>query len=523
MAAVTGPLPSATARGKALRSEVKALGIAASCEGADLWAASRDCSSAALLWTKARVAPHPPDLVAWPEDAEQVAALIRLAAARGVPVVPMGAGTGTGGGAVALRGGIVLDTKRLTEPLRIDLPGSVVEVGAGLSGERLEERLAYAGATLGHMLAAQDPGTVGGWLATRDAGLLSSRYGSLPELVLSVEAVDGAGEILRTLDSPGVGPDLTRLLLGSEGTLAVFTSARLRIWPRPRERWLRAVKFASLRDAMRAMRDVLRAGLQPSIVRAQDPLDTLLAGAGSIRVPQPLRWLVEGAQTEAMRIVLRAPLLLNRLVDALPAASLALFAFEGAEEGDAAREGQAALAICARSNGEDLGPAPAERWLASAQRERWAHGPLIAAGGFVETLDLATTWERAEPLLRAVRRAVDGLAFVRAHFAHAAPEGCALELKLFGLAGATAEAIAHASIDDAEADLEEAQERRERVWGAALAAAADEGATISHHSGIGTSRQVFLRREIGEGVRQLRALKKAFDPSGVLNPGKVLL
>ena len=115
------------------------------------------------------------------------------------------------------------------------------------------------------------------------------------------------------------------------------------------------------------------------------------------------------------------------------------------------------------------------------------------------------------------------MAFVRANFAHAAPEGCALELKLLGLAGASADAIAHASVDDAEADLEEAQERRETVWAAALAAAADEGATISHHSGIGTSRQVFLRRELGEGVRQLRALKKAFDPAGVLNPGKVLL
>jgi FAD/FMN-containing dehydrogenase len=188
---VTGPLPSATARGKALQREIAALGVAASCEGADLWAASRDCSPAALLWAQARMISHPPDVVAWPEEAEQVAALIRLAAGRGVPVVPMGAGTGTGGGAVALRGGIVLDTKRLTHPLRVDLPGNVVEVGAGMSAERLEERLAYAGATLGHLLPPQDPGTVGGWLATRGAGMLSARHGSSADLVLSLEAVDG--------------------------------------------------------------------------------------------------------------------------------------------------------------------------------------------------------------------------------------------------------------------------------------------------------------------------------------------
>ena len=258
-------------------------------------------------------------------------------------------------------------------------------------------------------------------------------------------------------------------------------------------------------------------------MRAHDPLDTLLAGSAPLRIPQPLKWLVDGAQTEALRITLRAPLLLNRLVDVLPGASLALFGFEGAEEGDASREGRAALSICARSEGEDLGPAPAERWLDAAQRARWSHAPLIAAGAFVETLDVATTWERAEPLLRAIRGAVEGLAFVRAQFAHAAPEGCALEVKLLGLAGASAETLAQSSLDDAAAHLEEAEERRETVWAAALAAAADEGATISHHSGIGASRQVFLRRELGEGIRQLRALKKAFDPAGILNPGKVLL
>lgn len=520
---MTGPLPSATARGKALRRDIAALGIAASCEGADLWAASRDCSPAALLWTKARAVPHPPDVVAWPEDVEQVAALVRFAAAGAVPLVPMGGGTRAAGGAVALRGGIVLDTKRLTHPLRIDLAANVVDAGAGEIAERLDERLAYAGATMGRLSGSAGPGTVGGFLATRGAGLASSRYGSAADLVVSVEAVDGAGEVLHSLEGPSAGPDLLPILLGSEGTLAVFTSARLRIWPRPREEWLRAVRFASLGAALHALRGVLRAGLQPSIARLHDPLDALLSSAAPRKVPQPLKWLVEGAQAEAMRLSLRAPLLLNRLADALPGAWMVLLGFEGTVEGDAAREGEAALAVCARAQGEILGEDPARRWLASAERARWAQAPLVAAGGFVETLDVATTWDRAEPLYRALRSAVDGLAFVRAHFAHAAPEGCGLEVKLLGLAGAPADDAGRAPADETEADLEEGQQRCETVRAAALAAVADEGATISHHSGVGASRQVFLRRELGEGMRQLRALKKAFDPHGILNPGKVLL
>src|SRR5207253_2335339 len=439
MQGVTGPLPSATARGKALRREISALGVAASCEAVDLWAASRDCSAGALLWTKARVVPHPPDVVAWPEDVDQVAAVVRLAAQREVPVVPMGAGTGTVGGSIALRGGIVLDTQRLSRPLEIDLPGGSVQVGAGVSGKRLEELLTHAGATLGHFPASLPAATVGGWLATRSAGLLSSRHGAIADMVLSLEAVDGAGEILRTLEGPSGGPDLAQLLLGNEGTLAIFTSARLRISRRPRARWVRGVRFPSLRDGLRAVRDVLRAGLRPAIARLHDPLDTLLAGADPLRVPQPLRWLAEGAQAEALRLALRAPLLLNRLVDALPAASLLVLAFDG---------------------------------------------------------------ERA---------------------ANAAPEGCAIELSLLGFAGAPAGEIAGASRDDAEADLEDAQQRREAALAAALSAVADEGATISHHSGVGASRHVFLRRELGEGIRQLRALKKAFDPRGILNPGKLLL
>jgi alkyldihydroxyacetonephosphate synthase len=520
---VTGPLPSATARGKALQREIAALDIAASCESPDLWAASRDCSPTALLWTKARLLPHPPDVVAWPEDAEQVAALMRLAARLQVPIVPLGGGTGTAGGAVPVRGGIVLDTKRLTRPLRIDVARGTVDVGAGMNGKRLDELLSRERMTLGHAPASLRTATVGGWLATRSAGLLSTRYGAVADMVLSLTAVDGAGEILRTLEGPCAGPDLAQILLGSEGTLAVLTEARLRIWRRPRERWLRAVRFASLGEALGAVRDVLRAGLRPAIVRLHDPLDTVFASADPFRAPQPLRWLAEGAQAEALRVALRAPLLLNRLVDALPASSLIVLAFEGASEDDAAEEGGAALAICRKERGEDLGAAPAERWLAQIHRAPWRQAPLFAAGAFVESLDVATTWERAEPMYRALRRAVEGVALVRAHFDHAAKEGCAIELSLIGLAGAPAAEIAGATRDDAEADFERAQQRLEAAWSAALVAVADEGASISHHSGVGVARQVFLRRELGEGMRQLQALKKAFDPQGILNPGKLLL
>jgi len=523
---VTGALPSPSARGKALQRDLAALNVDASCAPVDLWAMSRDCWPRALLWTKARVAPYPPDVVAWPGDAEQVAAVVQYAARNQIPVVPFGAGSGVCGGTVPVRGGIALDLKRITHPLEIDLPARVCAVGAGMNGQRLEELLNAQGATLGHFPSSIYCSSVGGWLAARSAGQLSSSYGKIEDMVLSVEAVDGTGALLHTLDGPSAGPDLTQLIVGCEGTLAIITTARLRIWPRPPARWLRGVKFPSVQAGMRAMQSVMRAGLRPSVARLYDPLDTLLAGKGggaAVPVPQPLKWAVEGAQAEALKVALRAPLLLNRLVDALPASSLLIFGFEGESDEDCAEEGEAALALCQAERGDDLGPAPGERWLANRYKISYRQSPLFSAGAFVDTMEVATTWDRLDSLYGAVRRAVATHAFVLAHFSHAYLEGCSIYFTFIGHAGATAEEIARASRDDAEADLEEAESRYDACWKAAMSAVADEGATLSHHHGVGLSKQVFLSREHGEGMRQLRALKKAFDPHGILNPGKLLL
>jgi alkyldihydroxyacetonephosphate synthase len=521
-------LPQPTARGKALARDLSAF-VQASCDPTDLWAMSRDCWPRALLWTKAGVAPHPPEAVAWPETTEEVVALVRYAAQHRVPVVPFGGGSGMSGGAVPVRGGIAVDLKRLSGPPRIDLPRRVVDVEAGLNGQRLDELLAASGATLGHYPASIHCSTVGGWLASRSAGQCTSRYGKIEDMVLSLEAVDGTGALLRTVDGPSAGPDLTQLLVGCEGTLAIITKARLRCWPQPTARWLRGVRFPSVQQGLRALKAILRAGLRPAIARLHDPLDTLLAGragGAAFKVPAPLRWVVEAGQQEALRVALKAPQFLNRLAEALPTSALLLLGFEGdgpLAEDECGEEGEAALALCSAAEGEDLGPSPGERWLSHRYRIGYAASPLFAAGAFVDTLEVATTWGRLDSVYRSVRRAVQGHAVVLANFPHAYLEGCSIDFTFIGLAGMSAADAQAASLDDNEADLEEAEARYDTCWKAALSAAADEGATLSHHHGIGLARQLFLPREHGEGMRQLRALKRAFDPHGILNPGKLLL
>jgi alkyldihydroxyacetonephosphate synthase len=267
----------------------------------------------------------------------------------------------------------------------------------------------------------------------------------------------------------------------------------------------------------------MRSGLRPAVARLSDPFETLLEGASGPHIPQPLKWVVEGAQAEALRMALRAPLLLNRLVEALPASSLLVLGFEGDSEDDCAEEGAAALELCEAEDGEDLGPAPGERWLVNRYQSGYRQSPLFSAGAFVDTLDAATTWDRLEALDKGVRHAVEGLAFVHGQFSHAYPEGCAVDFTPVSLAGAPAEKVARGSRDDAELDLEEAESQSDACGKTGLRAASEAEATLSHHHGIGIARQIMLPREHGEGMRQLRALKKAFDPHGILNPGKLLL
>ncbi len=534
-------LPQPTILGKSLVRDLSALlgAGSVSAEPADLWASSRDCWPRTLLWTKAGRAPHPPDAVAWPRDVAQVQAIVRYAAEQGVALIPFGAGSGVCGGTVAVRGGIALDLKRLAGAPRVDLAARTVDAGAGLNGQRLEELLNAAGGTLGHFPSSIYCSTVGGWLAARSAGQLSSRYGKIEDMVLSVQAVDGTGALLQTIDGPSGGPDLTQLIVGSEGTLAVITGARLRIWPRPTGRWLRGVIFKSTARGLHALHQLMRSGLRPAVLRLYDPLDTLMAGksgGAALHVPIPgaLKALFGKGQREALRLALRAPMLMNRLVNALPGSSLLILGFEGEGEAgveDARAEGEEALRLCREAGGDDQGSAPGERWLANRYKVSYRQSPLFSAGAFVDTMEVATTWDRLERLYLAVRRAVEGHAFVLAHFSHAYLEGCSIYFTFVGPGGqSTDESSAAlgplarpAQRAEAEREARAAESRYEACWRAALSAVCDEGATLSHHHGVGLAKQVFLPREHGEGMRQLRALKKAFDPKGILNPGKLLL
>jgi alkyldihydroxyacetonephosphate synthase len=468
--------------------------------------------------------------VVWPTTVEEVQAIVRFAGERGVPLVPFGAGSGVCGGTLPVRGGVVMDLKRMRRLVALDRDALTATFEAGILGEHLEHDLARRGYTLGHFPSSIMCSTLGGWLAARSAGQCSSRYGKIEDMVRSAEVVIGTGERIDTALQQA-GPDLLQLLVGSEGTLGVFTRATLAIHPAPEARMMRGFRFPRVAAGCEAIRRVIQRGLRPSVVRLYDPLDSFMHRRDHDDVPIEPRAAIDqslfrevmpsfgpearryGLKERLIQTVLNRPALLNRFIDEvlprLGGGSLLVVGCEG-DRRLVDAEARAVFAELAAAGGTDLGPGPGERWLRKRYDISFGLSRVFSIGAFADTMEVATSWDRLLDLYDAVRAAVSPYAFVMAHFSHAWPDGCSI---YFTFAAAT---------DGADDEGRAAAEQRyDRIWRAGLSAVTRAGATISHHHGIGLSKAAFMPDEHGEAMRIFRALKDALDPHGILNPGKL--
>lgn len=482
-----------------------------SLEEQDRLSYSRDMWPRALMWMRQGRIPPPPDFVVWPKDEAEISQIIRVARAHKLPVIPFGAGSGVCGGVCAVSGGVAIDLKKLEHVSKVDPDGRFVDAGAGVIGEVLERNLNAQGWTLGHFPSSIYMSTLGGWLAARSAGQLSSLYGKIEDMTLSVRAVLGTGELVHTPERPRRGPDLAQLLIGSEGTLCVFTGARLRVSPYPEHRAFRGFKFRTVAEGVEAIRQLFRAGLRPAVVRLYDPFDTALVGRSKHKepaTPPSLRGAIKSDLLPAVSRILSPrtlghPSMLNRAAELLKHCLLILM-FEG-ETRRTAREEEHARALCLRAGGEDQGEEPGQNWFKERYSVSYKMSKVVDSGAFADTMEVAATWDKVLDVYDRVRAAVSPIAFVLCHFSHAYLEGCSLYFSF-------------AASDSSEEDQES---RYEQLWRVALSAAMSAGATVSHHHGVGLLKARELREELGEGRRMLEALKRACDPDGIMNPGKL--
>ena len=218
--------------------------------------ASRDWWPLAMIWAHDGTPWTPAAAVASPTSAAEVAAVLRLCNEARIPVTAAAGRSGVCGASMPVHGGVVLDLTGLEGIVAVDDAALVVDVRAGTFGTPLETTLRRDHhVTLGHWPQSIDLSTVGGWLACRSAGQLSTRYGKIEDMVLGLDVVLADGRSVHTGGAPraAVGPDLNQLFVGSEGTLGIITGARLRVHPAPTAEGARRVPLPAFRRRPRRL------------------------------------------------------------------------------------------------------------------------------------------------------------------------------------------------------------------------------------------------------------------------------
>ncbi len=443
-----------------------------------------------------------PDGVARPATREDVRKLLAFASETGARVIPYGGGTSVVGHVDVTAGDAPLLTvslERLSGLARFDETSQHATFGAGVAGPDLEAALRARGFTLGHFPQSFELSTLGGWIATRSSGQQSLGYGRIERLFVGGRLESPAG----TLDLPAypasaAGPDLREIVLGSEGRLGILTEATVRVSPLPERERFYAVFLPSLESGLTAVRRLVQARLPLSMLRLSTAVETetTLRLAGHERLIQALERFL------AMR-------------GAGPEKCMLLLGFTGRKAVVTAARKEA-IAIAAEAGGVRVGGGVVgKQWQRSRFRVPYLRNSLWDLGYAVDTLETATSWSRLPRLLGAVESALGSAlapsgepAHVFTHLSHFYPDGASLYATyLFRLA----------------ADPDASLERWRALKAAASRAIVAEGATISHHHGVGLDHAPYLAAEKGElGIAVLRDLCRRFDPDGMMNPGKLV-
>lgn len=465
----------------------------------DLWPRST------LRFAQDRLA-ESPAVVAWPKDEAELRFALDWAVVNQVPVVPWGAGSGVCGAAAGRKGALTLDLKRMNRIGTVDVATATVRVGPGVLGQHLEDELGRQGWATRHSPSSIACSTVGGWAASRSAGQFSSRYGKFEDMVVATRVVAPSRSFRTGLWA--TGEDLQPWVLGSEGALGIISELLVRVVPLPETRWLRGYRFPDIATAWEAMRRLMQAELHPCVLRLYDAVDTRIGGRGKgVRKEGPglLKTLTSTVDSGAgggggyLNMALALPRLLNGLAGWGGGECVLIAGWEGRKEVvDVLSHHGHALLLGAR--GEDLGKEPGEHWYEHRHDVSYKAAPLFAKGAFADTMEVAATWSRLPALDAAVRAALGKECFVMAHYSHAYREGCSIYFTFVGRGD---------------------EDRYDRAWTRALAAAASVGGTVAHHHGVGPHKMEAAARELAGIGPKFDELRRDLDPTGVLNPGRM--
>lgn len=417
-----------------------------------------------------------PDAVVMPASTEEVQQVMKLAARHRIPIVTRGAGSNLCGGTIPTTGGIVLTLHRMNQILEIDEQNLTITVQPGVRTVDIHQAVEARG-----LFYPPDPGsmvisTIGGNIALNSGGLRGLKYGTTKDYVLGLEAVLPNGEVIRTggkLMKDVAGYDLTKLLVGSEGTLAIITQAILKLIPKPSTQRVMLAMYADMEQAARSVSDIIANRIIPGTLEFLDQ--------GTIRVVEDFKKI--GLPTDVAAILLIGQDGEAEIVD---------------------RDMEKIAAICQKNQAVQI--------------------------------KVATTPEEADDVMTARRSALAALSRMRPTTiledatvprAQIAPMVAAIQeiSKRFGLDICT---FGHAGDGNlhptcmTDARNHEEIERVEEAFEEIFAAAIDLGGTITGEHGVGIVKAPYLEWKVGAaGMEVMKGIKQAFDPYNLLNPGKM--
>lgn len=416
-----------------------------------------------------------PAAIVQPSNEKELSAVLALASDQKLAVIPYGAGSGVLGGALPVCGEVTIDLKNLNAAIEIDEENMMATVGAGTNGGSFEEYLNAQGFTCGHHPQSMHMSTVGGWIACRGAGQMSSRYGKIEDMVLGLRALlpDGRALKIKPASRRAVGPGLMDLLIGSEGTLAVITQATLKIWRLPEYRTPMVVAFPTLQNAFYALRDIMRAGIRPTVARLYDDHEsTEKAHEDTDLSLNPFMCILEFAGIERLARV----------------------------------EMELAQEICAGQGASGLSDANFDKWKKT--RFNSYSATFHAEGRYVETIEVTGLWSHLPAMYEEIRTAIVGLGAdvsFGSHWSHVYSEG-ACQYMTFRLP---------------KMDEDAALELHAKIWSVVQDLTLKHAGSISHHHGVGVFRNPWIDEELGGAMALYQSIKNAVDPGNILNPGKV--
>jgi D-lactate dehydrogenase (cytochrome) len=415
-------------------------------------------------------------VVLWPKTTEEAAGIVQIALEHRVPLVPFGAGTSLEGHVAALAGGISVDMREMDAIAAPSLEDLDVVVGAGVTRRALDTRLRSEG-----VFFAVDPGadaTIGGMAATGASGTMTVRYGTMRENVLGMTIVNGRGEVVRTRSrarKSSAGYDLTRVMIGSEGTLGLICELVLRIHPIPPAIAAAACTFPTVSDAVRCVVRVAQHAVPVARIELADELQ------------------IEAINRHDETSFVIAPTL--------------FLEFHGISEDDVAGQARETAAIAAEHGAGGFAWASDE----TERRKLWhaRHRAYDAARALIPGRAGLTT-----DVCVPISALADCIAAAQADIAR--------QRLTAPIVGHVGDGNFHVCVLVDPIDTEDIA-RAEEFHARLVQRALDHGGTCTGEHGIGYGKSRFLQAEHGNaGVQMMRAIKQALDPNGIFNPGKLV-